>query len=104
RSTTAGASGAGIHGTCAHHLAGTRSSRAHAAISLARLFARRLVEELGHLRATRRCRAVGAKRRGNAGPAPRRTDSRNAGAGRGATEGSLVEAGFKPALARQTAL
>ena len=83
RGTAAGAAGTGIHGAGANDLAGAWAAAAHAAVSLARLFARRLVEELGLLRAARGCRPVGTERRGDAGAPPCRIDSRDAGAGGG---------------------
>ena len=90
RGASACSSGARVHGAGARYLAGTRVAFAYPAISLARLFARRLVKKLGHLRPTRRCRGVGKKRRGDASAPPRRAYSRNACAGSGGTKRGRV--------------
>ena len=54
-----------------------------AAIAVARLFARRVGRDLGHLRQPRRHRQMGRQRQGNLRATPRRADAGDAGEGRG---------------------
>src|SRR5262249_16503818 len=69
-----------IHGAGARDLAGARAACAYPAAAVARLFARRLVAELGPLRGARGCRQMAAKRRGDLRAPARRLDAGNTGA------------------------
>ena len=66
--------------------------------ALARLFARRLGRGLGHLRAPRRRRHLGAERPRHLRAPPRRPDARDAGA-RGGEEGRQIVSAVMPAKA-----
>src|SRR5262249_32952494 len=88
-----------IHGESARDLAGARAACACAAAAVARLFARRLVAELGPLRGARRCRQMAAKRRGNLRAPPRRLDAGNAGT-RGRGEERLTHARHTTTVSR----
>ena len=88
--------GARVHGARARHLAGTRLAVTRAAAALARLFAGRLVGEMGRLRGPRGRRQMGRERGGDVRAPPRRPDPGDAGARGGGEEGQRLDARFVP--------
>src|SRR5262249_17356045 len=91
--------GARIHGAGARDLAGAWAARAYPPAAMARLFARRLVAELGRLCGARRCRQMAAKRRGNVRAPTRRLDPGDSGA-RGRGEERLMPARHTTTVSR----